>query len=284
MIIQRTPEWLEMRRRFIGASDSGIIMNMNPFPNNTPKDLWERKLGLAPELEENDDMRRGNLLEKPALELFEKLTGYMCIPKVVFHPTISFMMASLDGMDIEGKAIVEIKAPRKISDQIMDGEIPSYHFPQLQHQMEVSGLRKSYYLAYTETSYKLIEVHYDQNYVENLLKEEAEFWDCVLTKTEPKVKSRYQQMTSKEWTHAADEYRDITRQIKVLEARQRACKDRLFAIAAGTPSQGGGVTVSKTIKKGIVDIELFAKDTGRDPEQYRKESREEWSVRVNGIG
>lgn len=279
-IQQRTPQWLEIRRRHIGASDSNILMNPSPFPDDTPTHLWKRKLGLLPEKEENDDMKRGRLLEEPALELFEKLTGYLCLPQVIFHPKIGYMMASLDGMEIGGKAIVEIKCPRKISDQIMDGEIPSYHFPQLQHQMEVSGLKKSYYLAYTETSYKLIEVHFDQNYVQNLLKEEAEFWNCVLTETEPKIKSKYVQKTSKEWTHAAHEYRDIHQQIKALENRQRACKDRLFAIANGAPSQGSGVTVSKTIKKGQLDIEAYTKAARLDPEDFRKEPREEWSVRI----
>lgn len=279
-IQQRTPEWLDLRRKYIGSSDAAPILGVSPW--KTPLDIFHEKTSIiSRESSICSSMQRGIDLEPEALQLFEKLTGYLCLPQVVFHPTIKFMMASLDGMEIGGNAIVEIKCPGKIDHECaLDGQVPAKYIPQLQHQMETCGLKKMFYLSYNINSYKLLEVHYDQNYVENLLKEEREFWDCVLTKTEPKVKSKYVQMTNKEWTDAADEYRDISKQIKALETRQRACKDRLFAIANGTPSQGGGVTVSKTIKKGIVDIESFAKDTGRNPEEYRKEPREEWSVRV----
>jgi putative phage-type endonuclease len=275
--IQGTPQWHALRKTKIAASDAPAIMQVSPW--KTPLDVWNEKCHLPCKDKKSPFMQRGLDLEPQALQTFEQITGYLMMPKVVLHPTIDYLMASLDGMELSGKAIVEIKCPGQIDHNCaLDGEVPAKYIPQLMHQMECSGLKKAYYFSYTLTSYKVLEVHFDEKYVENLLKEEAEFWNCVLTKTEPKSKKNYIQMNSQEWTDAANQYKEIGRQISLLEDQRKAYKDCLFAMANGMQTQGAGVTLSKITRRGKVDVDALAKDAKLDPEKYREPSKEEWRI------
>lgn len=184
---QNTPEWLEFRRKHIGASDAPAIMGVCKF--NKPIDIWEEKLGLALPKEINYFMQRGKDLEFQALQMFENLTGILMIPKVVKNSNIDWMIASIDGMDFDNTKAVEIKCPGKKNHECaLDGEIPKEYFPQLQHQLAVTGLDKMYYFSYTIESNKIIEVYRDQTYIDNLLKVEEDFWDCVINNEVPKGK------------------------------------------------------------------------------------------------
>jgi putative phage-type endonuclease len=183
---QNTPFWLEWRRSKIGASDAPIIMQISPW--TTPLQLWEQKLGLVEQKAMNFAMKRGHDLEDQARREFEKMTGLIVFPEVVQHPKIDYMVASFDGIDLFGKNIVEIKCPGKKDYQCaLDGKIPEKYYPQLQHQIEVSGLEKSYYFSFNGLEGKVLEIYRDDKYIEELLRKESEFWDCVQNFREPRI-------------------------------------------------------------------------------------------------
>ena len=114
-LIQQSNEWLELRKNKIGASDAPVIMHVSPW--KTPYQLWEEKLGLK-ESFSSSAMKRGLEMEESARKAFEKETGLVVFPQVLFHKEHEWMMASLDGIDIEGKNIVEIKCPGKVDHEI----------------------------------------------------------------------------------------------------------------------------------------------------------------------
>ncbi len=185
---QGSPEWVEMRKNYIGASDAPIIMGVSPWM--TPLQLWEQKLGFF-EVKENFAMKRGKYLEQEARKEFEEETGLIVFPDVVLHTTYAWMMASLDGIDIERKNIVEIKCPGK-KDHILAllGEIPEKYYPQLQHQMEVCNLKSIFYFSYSPSAKDmkktaLLEVAKDEKYIDLLIKKESEFYDCMVSLTMP---------------------------------------------------------------------------------------------------
>lgn len=275
---QRTPEWFEMRRKYIGASDAPPIMGVSPW--KTALDIFHDKTSIiSRESSICSSMQRGIDLEPKALELFENLTGYLCIPKVVFHPTISYMMASLDGISFDGKEIVEIKCPGKTDhESALDGQIPEKYIPQLHHQMITTGLKKAYYFSYTVTSHKLLEIYLDEEYAKDLLKKESDFWHCVTTKTEPKLENKYIHMTSKEWNDAATEWRELQSKKRELDLQEKACKDRLLRIANDQNAEGNGVKVSKYTRKGTIDMDLAKKNEKIDFEKYRKPEIEAWRI------
>lgn len=176
---QNTPEWLEMRKNKIGASDAPVIMEVSPW--KTPYQLWEEKLGVRKSPLLTKAMRHGVEMEPIARAEFEKMTGIPVFPEVRFHPEREWMMASLDGVDIEGKYAVEIKCPKSSADHemAMNGIVPEKYIPQLQHQMEVCGLEMIFYFSFYGSSAKIIEVGRDDTYLCFLVKKESEFWRCI---------------------------------------------------------------------------------------------------------
>lgn len=283
--IQGTAEWRAFRNEKVTGTDASIIYGVNPYDNIT--EIYLDKVKKRIREKTNPDIERGRELEPKARELFEKLTDYLMVPKVVVNPRIDYMMASLDGMEISGKAILEIKCPRKHAECVLDGEVPAYHMPQLQHQMITTGLKKAYYMSYTTSSYKILEVYLDEEYAKDLLKKEADFWHCVQTETEPKIEKKYITMNSQEWKNAANQYRAINSQIKDLEKRKQSYKDSLLTMSNETPSEGGGLTLSKYTRKGQLDYEAFLsspkvkaflESEKIDLEEFRKPAKEEWRI------
>ena len=66
-------EWLDQRKLGIGSSEVGTILGVNPY--ETPYQLWRRKLGIDPPVQENDAMRWGHYLEDAIAKAFEDTTG-----------------------------------------------------------------------------------------------------------------------------------------------------------------------------------------------------------------
>lgn len=183
-IVQGTDEWLKLRQDKIGASDAAIIMNMSPW--KTPKALWEEKVGLRKPSESSWFMQRGIELEKDARELYISAQKIFVEPKVKFHPTIDWMIASLDGIDNEETTIVEIKCPgRKDHELAKEGKIPEKYYPQLQHQMVVCSLPEAHYFSYDGQSGILLTIKRDDLFIERMMEEEERFWYCMRDFTPP---------------------------------------------------------------------------------------------------
>jgi len=109
---QRSAEWFKLRKEKIGASDAAAILGVSPW--KTILELYNEK--MSEELTvppQNAWMQRGIDLEPEALRAFEIETGYLMSPQVLINPRHQWMMASLDGLDIDGRAACEIKVKKK---------------------------------------------------------------------------------------------------------------------------------------------------------------------------
>jgi len=78
-LTQQTPQWHEMRKSMIGASDAPVIMGVSPW--KTQHQLWLEKLGLYKQ-ESGWHMQRGLELEEGARNLFREITGIRILPDV----------------------------------------------------------------------------------------------------------------------------------------------------------------------------------------------------------
>ena len=54
-------EWLKIRRGYIGGSDAGAILGMNPY--SSAFSVWAEKTGSVPEFEGNTSTKVGSYLE-----------------------------------------------------------------------------------------------------------------------------------------------------------------------------------------------------------------------------
>ena len=183
---QNTKEWLDLRKKKIGASDAPIIMGVSPW--KTKYQLWQEKLNLIEPEPMNDSMARGKALEEKARACFEEKMGVKTPPHIAFHPTLDWMMASLDGYNYEHGILVEIKCgSRSDHDMAKVGLVPEKYYPQLQHQMEVIGVNLAYYLSFDGENSVVVEVQRNQTYIDQMIKEEKRFYDCMTNFTAPEL-------------------------------------------------------------------------------------------------
>lgn len=181
---QGSLKWHEMRKNHLGASDAPVVMGMSPWKK--PIDLWREKVGLHVDRKETGPMLYGKQEESNALLSFNKELKANFRPVVKFHPSIHYMMASLDGFDEIRNEIMEIKCPGKKDHELASkGEVPKKYIAQLQHQIVVCCLDWIYYCSYSRESQHYFKVPRDQEFIDIMLEKEAEFWDCVVNFREP---------------------------------------------------------------------------------------------------
>lgn len=275
---QNTPEWLEARRNKLGASDAPIIMGISPW--KTPYQLWEEKLGLGKDIPMNSYMQRGLYMEESARQCFERQTGLIVFPQVLYHDKYEWMMASLDGIDFSHKNIVEIKCPGNVDHgKALEGKVPDKYFPQLQHQMEVAGLDEAWYFSFDGIDGKAIKVYRDDKYAANMIKKEEIFWECVQNLEAPKFTERdFIEKNDELWIAACEEWKKCHNQLESLKDREEELRDTIIALSGRSNAKGGGVRLSRVVRKGSVDYKSIPELREVDLDKYRKSPIESWRL------
>lgn len=158
-------------------------MGSNPFESCLQ--LWQKKLGLLPPIELNDNMRRGIEQEPIARQRACEVLNMPFEPTVVFHPKYHWMMASLDGK-FENK-IIEIKCPSKKKHEEFKylQTVPSLYYAQLQHHMMCADVGHIYFMSWFDGDLDYILVQRNTEYIEELIEREKWFYQHLMDLTEP---------------------------------------------------------------------------------------------------
>jgi putative phage-type endonuclease len=241
--------------------------------------LWEEKLGLGEEPPENNAMRYGKEMEVIAREAYQELTGYQVSPAVIFHPTILFMGASLDGLSADRRCAVEIKCTNlKNHEMARAGKIPEEFYPQVQHQLSCLGMEEMHYFSYFKGDKVLLPVFVNKEYLEELHKKEAKFWDMVVNFEEPELcENDYEKISNKE---LAEELRSVLEALDTLSRRRDEIKARLISEANGRNLKGHGIAISKIVRKGSINYKAIPGLLEVDYEIYRKEPVTSWRINL----
>lgn len=271
---QNTPEWLALRREKIGASDAPIIMGVSPW--TTPRQLWETKVGLREPQETTERMQRGHDLEPVARAEFMRQTGIPVHSCVLRHRTHKWMIASLDGLDLERSVVVEIKCPGKRDhESALDGVVPDKYLPQLQHQMEVAEVNTLYYFSFDGKHGKYIIVEYDREYCTKMLDQEQEFYDCMTSLRSPPLMDKdYEGRDDEEFLAAMQEYSQTLPYVD----RNEAARLKVISLSRGRNCVGGGFKVTHSLRKGNVDYKAIPELERVDLESYRKKPSDVWRI------
>jgi putative phage-type endonuclease len=277
-LIQGSKEWLQMRRSHIGASDAPVIMGVSPW--KTAYQLWEEKCGLSGEQETTSAMKYGHDMEEPARRAYEKHTGNLVFPTVIFHPEKKFMVASLDGISFDGNISVEIKNVKEEDhEEAKSGKIPAKYFPQVQHQLACLGHKLLHYFSFRKGDFALVEVERDEEYIQKLYELEGKFWEDVQTLREPKLSEKdYTIIETYESITMASEWKSINQQLKELEEKEKKYRKQLIELAGNKNARIGDIKLTKSIRKGTVDYGKIIELEGVNLEQYRKEPVIAWRV------
>ncbi len=279
---QGSQEWLEFRRFKIGASLAPVIMGVSPF--QTPLQLWE-EIMLNETKQSNEAMRKGNRLEPKARKWMNEAYNTCYEPAVLQSIEHRDIIASLDGY-IETQAeplILEIKCPGKTAhEQAIQEEIPEYYFPQLQHQMFVSGAKRVSYLSFSEDflSYAIVlECERDEGYIQKMLKKELEFLKSLTNFTPPEPsKSDWKEMDTSQAINLAGERMNLKSQIVSLQNKLQAIDDAIISIVDHPRTKIGDLKIQKVVRKGNIDYPRILDEFNLNPiaEKYRKEPSESW--------
>jgi len=275
---QNTPEWLELRKNHIGASDAPVILGVSPW--KTAFQLWEEKLGLRGMPDTTAIQARGHELEPLARQAYNDYTGNAAEPEVCFHPKHKWMMASLDGISLDRSVIVEIKCPGKDDHALAcQGKVPEKYYPQLQHQLAVIGLNVVHYFSYRDGEFCLVEVERDDKYIAKLYSKEGAFWKQMQDFEPPALDDRdFISREDKDWAKLAHNWASVNAQLSDLKAKEKECRDLLIQATNNQNCRGAGIRVQKVVRKGAVDYKAIPEIANIDTDKYRKAPVESWRI------
>ncbi len=272
---QGTAEWLSLRTSKITSTDASIIMGVNHW--KTKIQLYHEKLSDNVVNFVNERMKRGNDLEPIARELFCIQNGIEVFPRVVVK---DWAMASLDGMSECGKYIVEIKCPGEKDHALaLEGKIPQHYYPQLQHQLYVTGLQSIFYYSFDGTDGITVLVNRDDSYIEKMVEEEKKFYQCIVNKIPPEPSENdYIERDDELWNQCASQWKYVTEQIKSLEKEEDHLRKQLIFLSTDSNTRGNGISLCKIQRKGQIVYDTIPELKGVDLDKYRKEPTTSWRI------
>lgn len=273
---QGTQEWLEFRKQKIGASDAPVIMGVAPKEwKKTPYKLWQLKLGLIEEPPMNFAMIKGHQAEPRVRQRMELMLSCSLSPAVLSHPKYPWMIASMDGYNAEKRIGLEIKkVKREYVELARQGVVPECYYPQLQQQLAVSGLDQIYYVSDCDEGDVILQVPRDEDYIEELIKKEEEFRQCVLEERPPLSDDEIE--TIAESASLAEELEEIWCQLDPLLQKEKELKAKLSS--REVEGTFGGVIVRYSSRVGSVQYDRIPELAGVDLDQYRGPPGGTWQV------
>lgn len=281
--------WHTWRNQGLGSSDAPVIMNVSPW--KTPLQLYEEKLGLNYELMTPNFIQSQGIEAEPKVRrFFESLKNKEYSPQTCAMNDFKFLRASLDGRDESGDEIIEIKlSGREDWELAKSGTVPAKYYPQIQHQLMVSGARVCFYLSYLydknerEVGVDNIIIHpveLNPDYVMGLLGEELKFWELIQKRTPPPVtdrdykKVRIDHDLTEKWKAAkaaVDLYTEELEKVRaeILLAADMKNHPRLIA---------NDIRFTKITRSGSVDYSKIEILKGLDLNKYRKNPVVSWRI------
>jgi putative phage-type endonuclease len=231
-------EWLAFRKKYIGGSDAGAVVGLNPY--SSPYALWAEKTGRVPGFEGNLTTTVGSYLEELVANLFEQETGKKVRREkaTIVNDAYPFACADLDRVLVGEKAFLEIKTTNSLPamKKIRGGEFPEQWWCQVVHYMAVCEMEKAYLAVLVNCrELKTFELERDEAEIKALMDAEAAFWENVRNDTPPAVDGS--EATTEALTtiygesvpgtvelfgreQLIDEYETIKRQLKALGERR----------------------------------------------------------------
>lgn len=283
-LVQGSSEWLEVRNQCVPASEVATIMDKSPY--KTPLQLFEQMV-LKKEKPVGDFQRylfqRGHDAEAAGREWIKENLGLEFEPVVMKSNRIADLMASLDGFNFEKNIGFEAKyfSSEKTFERVKAGEIPEHHLIQMQAQMLVSGAEKVIYFAMTESGDAVMkDIFPDLEMQKRITDAIPDFMARVRKGEAPDLSDRdyfkpndprfeklaQMKIAIDSWS---DEYETLKKQLEKEYAEQHP---RIRA---------GGLTITRSVRKGNIQYAKVPALKGLDLEQYRSAPSVSWTVRID---
>lgn len=181
-------EWLKLRKGYIGGSDAGSVVGLNPY--KSPYTLWAEKTGKIPEFEGNLTTEVGAYLEEFIAKLFERETGKKVRRKnkMLVNDKYPFACADVDRVVVGENAIVEIKSTNSFPamKKLKNGEYPEQWYCQETHYLGVGEYDRAYLAVLINCrEFKIFVLERDEDEIKALMLAEKTFYNENVKKDVP---------------------------------------------------------------------------------------------------
>ena len=307
LAFENEEDWLELRTKGIGGSDVGAIMGLNKY--TSPLQIYKTKvLGIRNDVSDKPAVKKGKDLEpvirnnyfRPMLE--EKGFTVLEVPYILINSDYPWLRANLDGIAVPkddsfkkhtNNIVCEIKVVTEYAESNWFGDeycgIPASYYAQVQEYMLVTEAKMAILGALFEKDW---EMHYfkipeDKEFQKELIKKSKEFYEYNMTlKIAPKLNPELDKdavidslnkldetktTPTEEITESARKYRDLNKQIKVLEGEKKlALTDVVNRYLNGERSNDNSVKIKLSlISRTSLNITKLKEE---EPEIYQKYS------------
>lgn len=251
-LIQGSDSWKSWRRNCVTATDVSKIIGVNQYC--TALKLWNQKLGLEPEQQENEAMRLGSQLEPIALQMFITKTGIQMSPAVKFHEIDIWKMASLDGVSECGKYAVEIKCSKNLYDRAKNGIIDEIYRCQVQWQMYILKIYKIYFACYWNEDLVVLEIERDDDFLNEIMPKIHEFRTQMLDFTPPPATDKdYEISEDKDLIFRLEVLHKLKQQVKDISTQISDLEDSIVLICNGRSTKAANFKITKCTRRGSID-------------------------------
>lgn len=282
-VSQGSKEWLDMRREKITATDCAAILGKSRY--RSPRMVWMSKMSDVKNYV-NAAMERGKRLEPIARSYFESKYETGFFPYVVVSEERPWQMASLDGYDEHNHTILEIKCVgESVFRRAQEGEIAQDYIWQCYHQLAVCEQAERVLLAFYFQDGGVVEtieicISRDEEKIAELNEKEYQFYHHnILGFHEPAMTDMDVETKDDEiWLKAASEWVSVKKCIEEHEKMEQDLREILIRMSSGVSCRGGGVQVTKYIRRGNVDYARIPQLKDINLDAYRKESTEAWRL------
>lgn len=176
-----TAEQAATRKKFLGASDIGAILGVNPFRNAA--DVWVEKTQSVAPFDDTESIEIGNDFERPLLNWAErkiKRTLVFDLP-TAYHPN-GIMCANLDAAVMGDNLPVEAKCTAMSEEWGDEGTdiVPSSYLVQLTAQMMCCGVDRGYIAAFLggfRMARRLYAIELNTELAEAINEQACEWWE-----------------------------------------------------------------------------------------------------------
>ena len=277
---QGSQEWLDYRRNMRNASETAAVLGVSPWM--TPYQLWLLKTGRT-ESKATAAMQRGTDMEPAARAAYEAETGSIMQPLVLQDGDYS---ASLDGMDLDGQLILEVKCPYKgqtsaLWNEAVVGQVPQQYQLQVQHQLMVSKASLAHLWVFDGKQGLLLPIERDEAAMMRIRAGWDGFQTFLDSDTPPPLTDADTVMREDDdWVAAATAFTQAKQAADLADVAVTQAREALLALARHPKEQGAGVAVTRYWKAGAVNYKAVPELKGVNLENYRGKLREEVRVTV----
>lgn len=263
---QGSPEWLELRKTKITASNLSQILGISPY--GTKLDLYNEKIN-GTEIPDNPGMRAGREAEEQIRAWYESKSGELFMPTVQVR---DWALSSLDGISTCGKKILECKLCNKETFAKADaGEVVPHYLTQIMWQLYCCPeAEEAHYVCYNSGEYAVVIVPRDEKYIAKLVKEGKKFYDEHLVPKIPPSATEKDYVTIKDPQAylLADELNNLMKVNKESAIKEKALRARLFEFTDDGNCIIGPLKLTRSGGKTKVDYKKACEDNGVELKSY----------------